>query len=120
MQNPLNKGLPQVPDPTKIANSGVNAAKAVAKGAQGVGENIFAGAHQILFNTSFGLLNTIHSTAKELAALAQSDIQTGVNTVEGVMSQIDRAGNELVRELDQAIGGEIVRKFKSEVERYLR
>ena len=112
--------LPDVPDPTKIAQSGAEAAKAVAQGVVGVGVDVAAGVEQILFNTIEGSIHALAGGAAEVVNMVKGDISAGKTTIEKVRSDIDRAGNSVLSQVDQAIGQEVVRKFKSEVEKQLR
>lgn len=112
--------LPDVPDPTKIAQSGAEAVKAVAQGAVGAGFDVAAGVEQILFNTIEGSIRALAGGATEIVSMVKGDVNAGKTTIEKVRSDIDQAGNRVLSQVDQAIGQEIVRKFKSEVERQLR
>ena len=112
--------LPDVPDPTRVAASGADAVKSLGKGVVDVGQDIAAGVEQILFNTIEGGVSALRDGAYDVVQLVRKDINTGKTTVEKVRGDIDRACNSVLSQVDQTIGGEIVRKFKSEVERQLR
>jgi len=112
--------LPDVPDPTKIAQAGAETAKTIAQGGVGVGTDIAAGIEQILFNTIERSINSLKDGASDIVKIIRSDIDTGRTTVEKVRGEIDRVGNSVLSQVDQAIGGEVVRKFKAEVEKQLR
>ena len=113
-------GAPNVPDPTKIAQSGAEMAKAIAQGGVAVGIDVAAGVQQILFNTIDKSINSLASGARDIADIVKSDVSTGKTTIDKVRGDIDQACNSVLSQVDQAIGGEIVRKFKSEIERQLR
>ena len=119
MITPLGR-LPQVPDPTKIAQSGAEVVKVIAQGSVGVGVDIATGIEQILFNTIDGGINTLKDGASSVARIIKSDIDAGRTTMDKVRRDIDQACNSVLSQVDQAVGGEIVRKFKSEVESQLR
>lgn len=112
--------MPDVPDPTKIAQSGVEVVKAIAQGGVGVGIDIVAGVEQILFNTIEGSITALSSGAKEIVRMAQANVSTGKATAEKIRADVDRAASTVLTQVDSAIGGEVVRKFKSEIERQLR
>mgnify|MGYP001606998679 CR=1 FL=1 len=112
--------LPNVPDPTKIAQSGAEAVKAVGQGALGVSSDIVAGVEQILFITIENGIHSLSGGASDIARIIKSDIDTGKTTMDKVRGDIDRACNSVLSQVDQAVGGEIIRKFKSEIERQLR
>jgi len=116
----LGARLPDVPDPTKIAKSGSEVVKAIAQGGVGVGVDLIVGAEQILFNTIEGTIGAVTSGVRELINMAKSDINLGKTTAERVRADIDQACNSVLSQVDQTIGGEVVRKFKSEVEKQLR
>ena len=111
--------LPNVPDPTKIAGSGVEVAKAMATGGVSVSMDIADGMRKILFQTVEGGARTIDGAVKEAVNTIKANVDTGKATVESVRRDIDQAANSVLSQVDQAVGGEIVRKFKSEVERQL-
>ena len=112
--------LPNVPDPTVIAGAGVEAIKGVMKGGVGVGTDIAVGIEQILFNTIEGGVNSLKEGASSVVRIVRNDVQSGKTSVEKILSEIDRAGNNVISQVDRGIGQEVVRKFKSEVERLLR
>lgn len=112
--------VPDVPDPTKIASAGAEVAKAVGQGIVNAGMDIAAGVEQILFNTIERGIGTLQSGASDIVKLVREDVRTGKTTVEKVRSDVDQACNKVLSQVDQAIGQEVVRKFKAEVERQLR
>ena len=112
--------LPEVPDPTKIAQSGAEMVKAAAQGGIGVGVDIAEGIHEALFQTVEGTAHLLSSNVTEIVSILKRDINTGKTTIDKVRGDIDRACSSVLSQVDQTIGGEIVRKFKSEVERQLR
>jgi len=116
----IGSRLPDIPDPTKIAGSGAEAAKAVAQGVVGIGQDLAAGVEQILFNTIERGLRSLESGASDIVNLVQQDIATGRTTLDRVKIDIDQICNNVLRQVDQTVGQEIVRKFKSEIERQLR
>ena len=113
-------GIPDVPDPTKIVKSGTEAAKATAQGVVGIGVDVAAGVQQILFNTIEGAIGAISDGARDLTNIIKTDVNIGKATAENVRRDIDMACNAVLTHVDQGIGAEVVRKFKSEVERRLR
>ena len=112
--------LPDIPDPTKIADAGAKVVQSVAKGGVDIGMDIAAGVEQILFNTVEGGLRSLESGASDIINLVRQDIATGRTTFDKVRADVDRACNSVLSQVDQALGQEIVRKFKSEIERQLR
>ena len=112
--------FPDIPDPTRIAKSGSEAVKAVAQGGIGIGVDIATGAEQILFNTIDGSVGALSRGIADIVNIAKVNIRAGRTTAEKVRSDVDRACNSVLSQVDQAIGGEIVRKFKSEIEKQLR
>ena len=111
---------PSVPDPTKIARSGQVAASAVAKGAMSVGSDLTGGIENILFNTIGAAIKSLERGATDLVGIIKSDVDSGRRTVDQVMGEVDRTANEVLRQVDEGIGQEVVSKFKQEVERQLR
>jgi len=116
---PLDR-LPDVPDPTKIAQAGAELAKVVSHGAVDVGVDVAEGLRQILFQTVEGGVKEVDQTIKEVVSIVKRDVETGKTTVDKVRMDVDRTFSSLRSQVDQAIGGEVVRKFKSEIERQLR
>ena len=116
----IGSKLPDIPDPTKIASSGAEIAKAVGQGVTAVGVDVVAGVEQILFNTIERSIGALASGAKEVASIAKTNIDTGKTTADSVRRDIDQACNSVLSQVDRTVGGEIVRKFKSEVEKQLR
>jgi len=112
--------LPNVPDPTKIAGSGAEVAKAMATGGVSVSMDIAEGMRKVLFQSIEGGARTMDSMVKEVVATIKADVEAGKTTVENVRRDIDQAASSVLSQVDQAVGGEIVRKFKSEVEKQLR
>ena len=110
---------PNLPDPTKIANSGVSSVKAIVNGGLDAGADVVAGAEQILFNVVSGSIDVVEDGASSLVRMAQRSIDEGRTTVGKVRSDVARACDTVLSQVDQAVGGEIVRKFKSEVDRLL-
>jgi len=112
--------LPDIPDPTKIASSGAEAAKAAIEAIAGAGADIAKGVEQILLDTIGDSIDTLSDVARDVVKVAKKDIDTGRTTIEKVRLDIDRAANRVLSQVDQALGQEIVRKFKSEIERHLK
>ena len=112
--------LPDIPDPTKIVGSGAEIAKAVATGSLSVGMNIAEGVRKILFQSVEGGVRVGDNTVKEVVNTIKANVDAGKATMESVRRDIDQACNSVLSQVDQAVGGEIVRKFKSEIERQLR
>ena len=117
---PIGGQLPNVPDPTEVAKAAAEAAKAMAKGGVDIGADIAAGVEQILFNTIEGGLRSLESGASDIVNLVQADVATGRTTFDKVRRDVDQACNSVLSQVDRGLGQEIVRKFKSEVERLLR
>jgi len=113
-------GLPDVPDPTKIVKSGADAAKAIVQGGVGAGMDIADGTKQILFQTVEGGAKVMYDGIGGLVNVIKRDVETGKTTIERVRGDIDSACNSVLSQVDQAVGGEIVIKFKREIERQLR
>jgi len=116
---PLGR-LPDVPDPTKIAASGAEVVKTFAQGGVGVGMDIAEGMRQALFQSIEGGARVMDEGVKGVVSVIKRDVEIGKSTIEKVRGDIDRACNTVLSQVDQAIGGEVVRKFKSEVEKQLR
>ena len=112
--------LPDVPDPTKIAGAGAEAVKAIATGGVSVGMGMVEGITKILFQTVGGGAKTIDQAVTNVIDLAMVNIGVGKATGESIRRDLDQACNKVLSQVDQAVGGEIVRKFKSEVEKQLR
>jgi len=112
--------LPDIPDPTKITKSGAEMAKAVATGGLSVSMDVAEGVRKVLFQTVEGGARTVDGAVREVVGIAKANIDTGKSTMESIRRDIDQACNSVLSQVDQAVGGEIVRKFKSEIERQLR
>jgi len=112
--------LPDVPDPTKIANSGADVVKAMATGGLSVGMDIAEGVRKVLFQSVEGGVGVMYEGVKGVVNIAKANVDTGKSTMENVRRDIDQACNSVLSQVDQAVGGEVVRKFKSEVEKQLR
>lgn len=111
---------PDVPDPTKIAGAGVEAIKAVAKGGVGVGIDIASGVEQILFNTIEGGIRSLQSGASDIASIIKRDVDLGKTTFDRARQEIERTCDNVLTQVDRAIGEEVVRKFKREVEKQIK
>lgn len=112
--------LPDIPDPTKIAGSGAEVAKAIATGGLSVSMDIAEGVRKVLFQSVEGGVRVGDNTVKEVVNTIKANVDAGKATMESVRRDIDQACNSVLSQVDQAVGGEIVRKFKSEIERQLR
>ena len=112
--------LPDVPDPTKIAKSGAEVMKAVAQGGVGVSMDVADGIRQSLLQTVEGGAGVIDQGVKGVIGIVKQDVETGRTTMNRMRGEIDRVCNSVLSQVDQSIGGEVVRKFKSEVEKQLR
>jgi len=113
-------GAPNVPDPSQIVKSGAEVAKAIATGGVSVGMDLAEGVRKVLFQTVEGGARTVDGAVKEVVNIAKANIEAGKATIESVHRDIDQACNSVLSQTDQAVGQEVVRKFKSEVERRLR
>ena len=111
---------PEVPDPTKIVSAGAEIGKAVGQGAVSVGVDIAEGLKGIAFGTVEGGRQTIDQAVKNLVGLVKADLDTGRTTVDKVRRDIDQSLNTIRTQFDQAIGQEVVTKFKRQVEGFLR
>jgi len=112
--------LPSVPDPTVVAKSGADVAKAIATGGLSVGMDIAEGVRKVLFQSVEGGVGVMYEGVKGIVNIARVNVDTGKSTMESIRRDIDQAANSVLSQVDQAVGGEVVRKFKSEVERQLR
>ena len=112
--------LPDIPDPTKIAQAGAEVAKAVGQGGVAVGVDLAEGIRQALFQTIEGGAGVIDQSVKGIVGIVKRDVDTGKTTIDKVRGDIDQACNKVLSQVDQAVGGEVVRKFKSEIEKQLR
>ena len=112
--------LPDVPDPTKIAGAGAEIAKAMATGGVAVSSDIAEGVRKLVTLTVEGSATEADRLAKGIISIIKANLDTGKVTVESVRRDIDTALNSVKSQVDQAVGGEIVRKFKSEIEGQLR
>lgn len=112
--------LPEVPDPTKIAQSGVEAVKSLVNGGINAGIDLADGFRKILVQSVEGGATEVDQTVKSLINMAKANLDIGKSTFESVRRDIDSALTSVISQVDKAIGGEIVRKFKSEVEKRLR
>ena len=112
--------LPDVPDPTKIASGGADVVKAMATGGLSVSMDIAEGVRKVLFQSVEGGVGVLSDGVRGVVAIAKANVDTGKSTMENVRRDIDQACNSVLSQVDQAVGGEIVRKFKSEIEKQLR
>jgi len=79
--------------------------------------DIADGMRKILFQSVEGGARTVDSMVKEVVSTIKADVEAGRTTVESVRRDIDQAASSVLSQVDQAVGGEVVRKFKSELER---
>ena len=112
--------LPDVPDPTKIAGSGAEVAKSLATGGVSVGMDIAEGVRKVLFQSIEGGTRTVDGAVREVMSTVKANVETGKATIESIRRDIDQAANSVLSQVDQAVGQEVVRKFKSEIEKQLR
>lgn len=111
---------PELPDPARIASAGAEAGKAVGQGVVDVGVDIADGLKNIAFGTVEGGRRTVDQAVTSLVDIVKSDIEAGRTTVEKVRRDIDQSLNAVRTQVDQAIGQEVVTKFKRQVEQFLR
>ena len=116
----MGSGLPDIPDPTKIAVSGAAVAKAIVTGGVSVSMDIAEGMRKVLFQSVEGGAKTMDGAVREVVNTIKANIEAGKATVESVRRDIDQAATSVLAQVDQVAGQEIVRKFRSEVERRLR
>ena len=113
-------GIPDIPDPTKIAGAGAETAKSVVTGGVSVGMDIAEGFRKLLTQSTDGGIKTVEGAVREMVNTLKADIEIGKTTIEAVRRDIDQACNSALSQLDQGIGREVVLKLKSEVEKQLR
>ena len=113
-------GVPDIPDPTRIAKSGADIVKVLAQGGLGVGMDVADGVRQVLFQSIEGGVKVMYDGVGGLVGIIKRDVETGKTTMEKVRSDIDSACNSVLSQVDQVVGGEIVTKFKREIEKQLR
>ena len=111
---------PEVPDPTKIVSAGAEVGKAVGQGVVSVGVDIAEGLRSIAFATVEGGRQTVDQAVKNLLDLVRPDIDSGRTTVDNVRRDIDQSLSTIRTQFDQAIGQEVVTKFKRQVERFIK
>ena len=112
--------LPNVPDPTKIAGGGAEVAKAIVTGGVSVGMDVAEGFRKVLVQSTEGGIKTVDGAVREVVATLKANIDAGKTTVESIRRDIDQVATSVLSQTDQVVGQEIVRKFKTEVERQLR
>ena len=113
-------GLPDVPDPTKVANSIAEGAKIVADQATLIGQSLVEGVSKIAVTGIKGAMVTTDHVAKDFITGVESAVSTGKATADTIKGAFKSTAEGLRNQVDQGIGGEVVRKFKSETERMLR
>ena len=116
----LGNGLPDVPDPTKVANSFAEGAKMTFDKATVIGQSIVTCATDIALNTVRGMMATADHVAKDVVSGAEADVATVRSTSERIKTALQSTAEGLRAQVDEGIGGEVVRKFKREFEKVFR
>ena len=116
--------LPDLPNLGSGAKMLAEGIKGLAEGSAKAGEDLVGGVEEILLGTGeefAEILNNIgNNAAKGAIKLIRRDLKAGKVTMEQIRGDVTKAIDSAVRGVDQAVGREIIEKFKSEIERQLR
>ena len=116
----MPNGLPQLPDPTKIVDSGAEIAKATVTHGASVGLTIADAFRKMVMDTAKGTTVTVDRTVKDVVALIEANLNTGKSTVEQVLRELETAADNVRNQVDRGFGDEVVRKIKREIENIVR
>lgn len=116
----VSNQLPDVPDPTKIANSVAEGAKIVADQVAVVGQAVVEGFGKVVVTSTKGAIASADHVAKDIISGVEANISTVRATGETVKRALQSTAEGLRSQVDAGIGGEVVRKLQKEIEKVAR
>ena len=113
-------GLPDVPDPIKVADSVMDGMKVVADRTTAIAQVVAEGLGKMVITSTKGVMTSVDHVAKDIMSGVEGNINIGKATADSIKSSLQATAEGIRSQVDRGIGEEVVRKLKGEVERQLR
>ena len=108
-----------LPDPTAVASSVVEGAKAGVEGALQAGQHVAEGAKKAVLGTASGVARAAGQGVEQVVSIVDQGVGAVTGTVNAVVNDAKRAADSVRSQVDRGVGQEVIGKIKREIDRRL-